>query len=180
MIKLETYFKMRGFSYGNRNARSPQNRGSGSLRTGSRRGSEGTVQSALPCITCSSCVPILMAWDAAKKRNLPHPNKVGRQLTLQQKHFCGALAFGEYDALAAIHLGAKQKGHKRHQDPRPIWSSKSKINFDARFGNRRLAASVANGLGFPMFFGLTPTLVPPDLAGGWSIKPDSKIKGSER
>jgi hypothetical protein len=43
MIKPETDFKMRGFSYGNRNARSPQNRGSGSLRTGSRRGSEGTV-----------------------------------------------------------------------------------------------------------------------------------------
>ena len=65
MIKLETYFKMRGFSYGNRNARSPQNRGSGSLRTGSRRGSEGTVR----CRVLLARAAFQFSWPGMRQRN---------------------------------------------------------------------------------------------------------------
>ena len=65
MIKLEADFKMRGFSYGNRNARSPQNRGSGSLRTGSRRGSEGTVR----CRVLLARAAFQFSWRGMQQRN---------------------------------------------------------------------------------------------------------------
>ena len=68
------------------------------------------------------------------------------------------------------------KGHKKLQGAVPIWTPKSRAKFDIRFGNRRVAPGVANGLVFLMFFGLTPTLASPNLAGGRSPTSASTIE----
>ena len=65
MVKLETCFKMRGFSYGNRNARFPQNRGSGSLRTGSSRGLQGPVR----CRVLLARAAFQFSWLGMRRRH---------------------------------------------------------------------------------------------------------------